>query len=260
MTSLLVMDIGNTSISLGLFSGTELKGTRRVSSDRKKTVAAFRAEINAFLLEKDAGIPLKGVVLSSVVQGLEKVLSAAAEGLSAREPLVVTGDLKTGLAIDVEKPRELGADRIVNAVAARDLLGDPVIVADLGTATTLTAVREGRVIGGAILSGIGVMADALHRKTSRLPLVRIEEMSAALLGARALGKDTTKCILSGIIYGTAGAVERITEEIEKETESTFLLAITGGYADMIAPFLKRDFRSCPDLTLQGLRLLFERNA
>jgi type III pantothenate kinase len=259
-TSLLVMDIGNTSISLGLFSGTELRGTHRVSSDRKRTAAGYRSEIDGFLSTVDGGTSLDGVILSSVVRGLEEVLTAAVKGLSAREPLLVTGGLKTGLTLDVEKPQELGADRIANAVAARDLLGDPVIAADLGTATTLTAVRGDRVIGGAILSGIGVMADALHRKTSRLPLVRLEETPVGPPNTRALGKDTTKCILSGIIYGTAGAVERIAEEIERETGSSFLLALTGGYAEMIAPYLRRDFRLCPDLTLQGLRLLFERNS
>ena len=255
--SLLVMDIGNTSITLGLFSGAELRGTHRVSSDREKPAAAYRGEIDAFLLKEGVGAPLGGVVLSSVVRELEEVLSLAAKGLSTKEPLRVTRELKTGLTLDVEEPQELGTDRIANAVAAGDLFGEPVIVADLGTATTLTAVRGDRLVGGAILSGIGMMADALHRKTSRLPRVRIEDMHSVPAGA--LGKNTTKCILSGIIYGTAGAVERIAEGIEEETGSAFLLVITGGYADMIAPFLKRDFRLCPDLTLQGLRLLFERN-
>lgn len=255
---LLAIDIGNSSINMGIFSGVVLLGKLRIPTHPALTIDIYRNKISDFLLKNGAGLPLRGVILSSVVPGIIEVLSAAVEGLSAKEPMILTTSLKTGQDFVVERPEEVGSDRIANVVAAGETFGPTVLVVDFGTATTISAVKDGKYVGGAILPGLRSMSDALHRDTSRLPLV---DISSKTVESRipVVGKNTTMCIISGIICGTAGAVERLIHEMEIEEACRFNVVITGGYSDMVARFLKKEYFRDTDLTLKGLRLIYERN-
>lgn len=258
---LLAIDIGNSSINMGFFDNSNLNERLRLRTRPLRPVAEYLAEIDAFLLMKNIEKPLLGVIISSVVPELTDILTSAVSGLSAREPLLVTIALDSGLVFDIEKPEEIGADRVANAVAASKIFGSPVVVVDFGTATTLSAVRDGRFIGGAILPGLGMMRDSLSQKTSRLPAVELDpKQTAGTPEIRALGKNTIQCIISGIIYGTAWAVEGIISEIEKAEGCILRMVATGGYSGMMAGFIRRRCSIDPDLTLKGLRMLYERNS
>jgi type III pantothenate kinase len=259
LAMLLAIDAGNTSIHIGLFADAILQDSLKIPTRPLRTTLDYRAVIEAFLAKQAAEKPLRGVIISSVVSELQDVLNNAVRGLSAHEPWNVSAALDTGLRFVVERPYELGADRVANAVAARDIFGEPALVVDFGTATTLSVVKDDRFVGGAILPGIAPMADSLHRNTSKLPHVDVNLLTSRL-PLVAIGKNTTKCIVSGIIYGTVGGVERLIAEMEREQGCTFKVVLTGGNSDLLSSFIQRDFFLEPDLTLHGLRLIFERNA
>lgn len=258
---LLAIDIGNSSIALGIFSATGLLGKSRIPTQPPGDAGLYRREIDAFLSEKIAEKSLDGVIMSSVVPELTGTFFDSLRGLSAREPLTVTSSMDTGLAFDVERPEEIGTDRIVNAVAALDAFVGPVAVIDFGTATTISAVRDRRFLGGAILPGIRLMGEALHSGTAKLPAVDFSGKTMdSVSSAAALGKSTTACMISGMIYGTAGAVDRIIRGIETEEGCWFGAVATGGYASTVVSYMERECSLDPDLTLKGLRLIYERNA
>ena len=158
----------------------------------------------------------------------------------------------------MDNPEEIGSDRIANVVAAREIFGPPVVVADFGTATTISALKNKEFLGGAILPGMRLMSSSLRKGTAKLPFVNRFSKSQEV-PHRAMGKSTTACILSGIIYGTAGAVEVLVREMEKEESCRFKLVITGGNSFMMEHILSRKFSLDTDLTLKGLRFIFERN-
>jgi type III pantothenate kinase len=257
---LLAIDAGNTSIHIGLFSDAVLLDRLKIPTRPLRTVPEYRDVIEAFLAKQSAEKPLRGVILSSVVTELQGILNLTVKGLSAHEPWNVSVSLNTGLRFVVESPDELGADRVANAVAARDIFGEPVLVVDFGTATTLSVIKDDTFAGGAILPGIEPMATSLHGNTSKLPLLDVNLLTDRHLPPAAVGKDTTKCIVSGIIYGTIGGVERLIAEMERELGCAFKVVLTGGNANLLSSFMRRDFFLEPDLTLHGLRLIFERNA
>lgn len=172
--------------------------------------------------------------------------------------MIVDASLKTGLVFDVKRPVEVGGDRIANAVAAAEIFGSPVAVIDFGTATSISAVKGHRFVGGSILPGINLMGEALYGGTSRLPRVDMRNMHEGLR-TPAIGKDTAMCIISGVLYGTAGAAERIIREIEKEEDCRFKVVTTGGYSAVMSRFIRRKHHRDSDLTLKGLRLIYERN-
>jgi type III pantothenate kinase len=160
----------------------------------------------------------------------------------------------SGIGFQIPHPEELGTDRIVNAVAAFALIRKPVVVIDAGTATTITAVNgRGEYIGGAIMPGIGLMNETLGMKTSKLREIDIAPPDAAL------GKDTAGCIRSGLCIGTAGAIERIVAGIEDETGTLYDMLLTGGLCFLVDAFIRRPHAVRPDLTLEGLKILYEKN-
>jgi len=261
---LLAVDIGNSFITIGLFSDAILRGRLKIPVRPRRPYRAYESEIKEFLLpfrqSPRRPKPLAGVALSSVVPELSGLISKAVANLSNSDPLMITASMNTGLRFDLSKPFDVGTDRIANAVAAYNLLGSPVIAVDFGSATTLSAVKDDTFIGGSILPGISLMAEALHGGTALLPPLDISP--DRISGERrpsAVGKDTPSCMVSGIIYGTAGAVERLVTEMEHEASCNFKVVITGGNAGIMARFLRRGFRMEPDLTLSGLRLIYERN-
>lgn len=256
---LIAVDIGNSAIKFGFFDGPALIGKLRLQPYPSATAASCQDKIQAFLAEKNIAASFDGAVLSSVVPEITGILNESMKGLCMGEPLNVSASLDSGLTLDIENPLELGPDRLANVVAAREAYGSRVLAVDFGTTTTISAVKDNRYIGGAILPGLELMAEALYRGASRLPqldVVRAFEKQDTQI--HALGKDTTKCMLSGIIYGTSGAVERLISGIENEEGCSFSIIITGGNSEIMKHFLKRAFCHEPDLTLNGLRLIYER--
>jgi type III pantothenate kinase len=260
MAILLAADVGNSTIHLGLFSGEKLSYRYRMPAFPHHTDQRYSKEIKGFLSRNDIELPLKGVIIASVVTELTGVLVRAIRGLSSEVPLVVNATLDTGFRFEVTRSEEIGADRIAGIVAAVKMFGPTALVVDFGTATTISIIKDLRFKGGAILPGVRLMSESLHRGTSKLPSLD----SATIKGERgsritALGRNTIGCMISGIIYGTAGAVQRIIEETEHEEGCLFDMVITGGYASVIAPVLTRRFALDRDLVFKGLKILYERN-
>jgi type III pantothenate kinase len=256
MNNLIAVDIGNSSINIGYFFDSALL-VQKISTHPLRSAAEYYRIMKAFLdqnlIEKTN---FRGII-SSVVASHTAVLKDAAEKLSGErtEEIVILNHLMdTGLNLKIRMPEKLGTDRLANAAGAYNLYNEPVTVVDFGTATTITAVgRNGELIGGSILPGIGLMNDVLAQGTSGLEKIIIE------CPGPALGKDTAGAIRSGLLYGTAGAVERILDEIEKETGYTFRTVITGGHVHLAEAVLKRPHDMNPYLTLEGLRLIFAKS-
>ncbi|MFN3480039.1 MAG: type III pantothenate kinase [Thermodesulfovibrionales bacterium] len=254
MKRILAVDLGNSSISIGLFDGNEIVAKERLKTLLSGTVREYRDKFDGLI--KVFGIErLGGVIISSVVPELTETLSTALSEVTSIKPLVLGLDIDSGLSFDVLKPEEVGPDRIANVVGAAMLYGAPAIAVDFGTATTFSIIRDNTFIGGTIMPGLEMMARALNAYTSRLPLVDLTVIDEKI---DLPGKDTMENIISGIIYGTAGAVERIIGEIESRGESPFNVVLTGGFSVIMARFIRRVFFLDPDLTLKGLRFIYER--
>ncbi len=245
---LLAIDIGNSNIKIGLFDEAGLK-TRSTATHPLRERGFYEELLRGFL---QGGGPAGGV-LSSVVPSHSDLFSGLLSSLTGAPPLVVTHSLDTGLVLDVEEPGALGPDRIANAAAAYEMIRGRVAVVDLGTATTITLVdRGGRLLGGAILPGLELMCSSLSAATGRLPAVR------PVPPAGPLGRETKSSIISGVVYGTAGAVERLLGEMASLT-GEFVTVVTGGNGRLIRGVLRRESLFVPELTLTGLRLIYERN-
>jgi len=255
---LLAIDIGNSSISFGFFEGPDLLKTLKIPAHPKRQDDIYKNKILDFLSKNHMEIALTGAVISSVVPDLTGKICNAVRDLVVRHLLVMSASLPTGLTFGVEKPEEIGSDRVANMVAASELFGSPVIVVDFGTATTISALKNREFLGGAILPGIELMSSSLKKGTAKLP--RVDTVSGyGQVPLHGMGKNTTMNILSGIIYGTAGAVERLIREMEQEESCRFKVVITGGNCFVMRTFLSRKFSLDPDLTLKGLRFIYERN-
>lgn len=260
MKHLLSIDIGNSTIGLGLFA-EPIKNDRllikKIPSHPLKSVKTYRKIISDFI-KQDAPFSLSpsplssfDVILSSVVPSLERPVIAAIKDLFGKRPLVVTHRLKTGVSLDIMEPAGIGNDRIANAVAGIHYSKNPVAVIDFGTATTITVVgRQQNLIGGAILPGLELMKKALYSETAKLPLI---DLNRPLM---ALGKDTSSAITSGIIIGTVGAIDALIKAIEKEIGVKLKLLITGGHAKLMSPLIKKEHLLIPDLTFKGLRSIY----
>lgn len=249
---LLVVDIGNTHVVVGLFRGALLEQSWRLSSRREMTSDEFgvllRGVLGAHVTEVSAS------VLASVVPPLTAQGGQALSALVGAEPLLVVPGVRTGLKILTDNPQEVGADRIVNAVAALSRYGGPAVVVDFGTATTLDVVTaEGEYMGGVIAPGPRLGADALSARAARLPRVDLS------LPPSVVGRNTVNSIRSGVLYGHAAMVDGLIERIEKELNLSMQVIATGGTADILAPVMRRVDAIDADLTLEGLRLLHERN-
>jgi type III pantothenate kinase len=251
---LIAIDIGNSSINIGYFTETGLF-VQKMNTSPLKAPSQYGLLFSRFMKEKNIDKRPEGSIISSVVSGHTKVFMKALKTLTSSEPLVVRWTLKTGLKFSIPNPEGLGADRIANAVAAYESHKSPVAAVDFGTASTITVVgRDARYIGGAILPGIRLMNTSLAKGTSQL------QEAPLVPPASALGIDTMHCIQSGLFYGTAGAVERILCEIEKEKGFKLNIVVSGGFGELISGFLQRKHDLSPHLTLEGLKLIYMRNA
>ncbi len=253
---LLAIDIGNTNVVLGVFDQERLVENWRVGTNAQITPDEYAMSFKD--LFGFAGLEFRqitGVIISTVVPPLLPVMAEMSRKYFKLEPMVVTHELKTGITIRYDNPKEVGADRIVNAAAAFKLFGGPLIIVDFGTATTFCAVtREGEYLGGAIAPGIRISAEALFQRASKLPRV---ELSKPLT---IIGRDTVSAMQAGIIYGYAGLVDGIVERMKKELASDDARVVaTGGLAELVSPETKCVQKIIPQLTLEGLRLLYDIN-
>ncbi|ANS76359.1 type III pantothenate kinase [Paenibacillus yonginensis] len=254
---IVVVDVGNTNIVLGIYEQQELLHHFRVSTNRQATTDEYGVLIfNLFQMSKIDVRDIEGVIISSVVPPLMHVLERMCETYLKKKPLVVGPGIKTGLNLRYENPREVGADRIVNAVAAVELYGGgPLVVVDFGTATTFDCIDAGNnYLGGSIVPGIGISTEALYLRASKLPRIELEKPK------KVIGRNTVHAMQSGIIFGYAGQVDGIIGRIAKEMDAELKVVATGGLAELIASETASIGEVNPMLTLEGLRLIYERNA
>jgi type III pantothenate kinase len=252
---LLALDIGNTTIAVGLFDNRTLAYHWKIGSDRERTCD----EYGVILLDlfKFAGLEssaVSGAIISSVVPPLTPIFQALGSSFFHVRPLVVGPGLRTGMPILYEAPLEVGADRVVAAVAAYEKFGGPSIIVDFGTATTFDAVSaKGEYLGGAIAPGIQISAEALYLKTAKLPRIEIRKPG------RVIGKTTVASMQSGLYFGYIGLVQNIIAEIRKELGQEATVVATGGFGEEISREVKAVSAYDAHLVLEGLRIVYERN-
>jgi type III pantothenate kinase len=252
---LLVMNINNTNTKLGLYRDGEWIAHWRVASDRAKMPDEYAMLIrNLFDFEQFSWTDVSGVALASVVPPLTGTFVEMCQHYLAHDPLVVTTEIATGVRVLTDYPAEVGADRILNALAAHRLYGSPAIVVDFGTATTFDAVSaEGDYIGGAIAPGLGIAAEALFSHTAKLQRIELIPPPAAI------GRNTVHCMQSGLILGYVGLVEGLVARIRAELGGKARVLATGGLAPLVAKETDVIETVVPMLTLEGLRLIYELN-
>lgn len=252
---LLTIDAGNTNTVLGIHEGAELRSHWRLTTRREQTTDEYGILVRNLLAA--AGIEtsrIGGVALASVVPPLTSVLVALSRQYLGHDPLVVEPGVRTGMPILYEPPGDVGADRIVNGVAAYTAHGGPVIVVDFGTATTFDVVtRKGEYLGGVICPGVGISADALFQRAARLPRVDIRNPG------RVIGRSTVGSIQAGLYFGYASMVEGLLTRIRAELGEPTRAVATGGLAESLAADIPGIDVVDPVLTLTGLRLIWERN-
>lgn len=254
---LLAIDVGNTNIVLGLFDGSRLVHQFRLESSRGRTADEYAVVVRELLSMRDvAPSDVTGAIVASVVPRLTEPMLDLVRRAFGFEALVVGPGIKTGMSILYENPREVGADRIVNAVAAYERFHGGLIVVDFGTATTFDCVTpRGEYMGGVIAPGVQISADALFSHAAKLPRVEIQRP------AKVVGRSTQHSMQSGIVYGYVGLVDGLVDRIIEETAfPSCAVVATGGLARLIGPLSRTIQDVDDDLTLDGLRILYGRNA
>ncbi len=266
---LLTADIGNTSITLGIFEEDALVEEYRLASDKDLSLEEYEVLLKSLFKE----FKVDGCIISSVVEELTNKFKSAVDNVFKLNAIVLSYQINTGVEILLDNPAEAGADRIANAAGAYVLYNHPVIVVDFGTATTFDIVNEkGQFIGGVIAPGVTLQLKALNKFTSKLPRIDVTLSNAAI------GHNTTDAILSGVLRGSAAMIDGLVEQCEKELGGALydnpenitnvskvgkkraVLVATGGYSGLIANYLKRPFDFInPTLTLEGLRYLYQIN-
>ncbi len=254
---ILAIDAGNTNIVLGcLEEDGSLRFTARVSTDRGKTMDEYALILRSlFDLHGIDRRGLEGAILASVVSELTEVLRTAVELVIHKAPIVVGAGIKTGVNIKIDDPGQLGADLVVGAVAATAKYQKPLIIFDLGTATTMSVIDgDGRFLGGAIMAGPRLSVDALSTRTSQLPHIDLD------LPARVIGSNTIAAMQSGAIYGHAALVDGLIDRVEEELGKPIASVVaTGGLAGVIIPQCRRTIFVDENLMLDGLRIIYDKN-
>ena len=252
---LLAIDIGNTNIIIGVFDDDKIKASWRIVTAVHRMPDEYASLILSFFDRKGiSASQIDSAVLCSVVPPLVTVFDEVCSRYFQITPLIVEAGIKTGVRICMDNPKEVGADRIVNTVAAHQLYGGPVIVIDLGTATTFDVVsEEGDYLGGAIAPGIVIATEALFSRTAVLPRVELSHPKLAI------GTSTIAAMKSGIVFGYVGLIEGIITRIQQELGTKAKVVATGGYAELLAKETNVIEEINPDITLIGLRLIYQMN-
>lgn len=255
---ILALDIGNTNIVIGCIDKEKTHFIERLSTVRTKTELEYAVDIKTVLdLYRINRADIEGCIISSVVPQITTAVKLAAEKVLGKDArvLVLGPGIKTGLNIKMDNPGALGADLVADAVAGISQYPAPMIIIDMGTATTASVVDANKqYIGGMIMPGVGVSLDALTARASQLSSIGIEEPK------RVIGKNTIECMKSGVLYSNAGAIDGIIDRIEEELGEKTTVIATGGLAKKIVPFCKKEIILDEDLLLKGLRVIYEKNA
>ena len=255
---ILAIDMGNTNIVIGCVGEEKVLFEERLATDLSKTeleyVVIFKTVLELYGIEKEK---VTGAIISSVVPQLVNIIKSAVYKLIKVEPMVVGPGVKTGLNILMDEPRRVGSDLIVDAVAAINNYGTPLIVIDMGTATTMSVIdRKGNYIGGVIMPGIKVSVDSLVSRTAQLQRISLDAPD------KVIGKNTINCMKSGVIYGNAscidGMIDRLAEEMG-EGLSDIKVVATGGLARVILPQCRHNIIQDDELLLKGLKIIYDKN-
>ncbi len=252
---LLAIDIGNTNIVFGCFDGEEILFRERAATSQRSTPLEYAAVIRTALqLHGFEAASISGAIISSVVPTVTSTMKRAVEKLVDVRVMVVGPGIKTGLSILIDNPAQLGSDLVVGAVASMNEYPLPQIVIDLGTATTFSVINEKRdFLGGIILTGMAVSADALTSKTAQLPKIAFEAPK------RVIGTNTVDSMKSGLMFGTASMIDGMIDRIEEELGTACTIISTGGLAGTVTPLCKHDIILDDDLLLKGLRIIYNKN-
>ena len=253
---LLVLDVGNTKTAIGVYHQGKWRTDWRVTTHLDHLADEYYVLLKSLL--EDEGLSwrdITGSVIASVVPPLTATFEELMERVLGRPPIVVSSSIETGIGIRIDNPHEVGADRIANTAAVRALYGGPAIVADLGTATTFDVVSEqGDYLGGAIAPGLGITAEALVKRTAKLPKVELN------LPESSIGRNTVSAMQSGLVLGYLGLVKELVARLEAEVPGNPKVIATGGMAEIVAEWTKVIDIVSPRLTLEGLRIIYELNA
>jgi type III pantothenate kinase len=251
----LAIDVGNTNVTLGVFEGEKLKASWRLAPDINRLADEYGVlMVNLLAHEGIDCAEIDAAVMGSVVPDLDPVFESACRSYLGVQPLVVSAGVRTGLRILYDSPREVGADRVADAVAAVRLYAPPLIVVDLGTATVFDAIsKDGDYLGGAIAPGLAIAVEALFRRAARLYRVELARPQSVI------GRNTVAAIQSGVIYGYVGLIEGMVRRFKEELGEGAKVVATGGWAEMMAAETPVIDVVDTNLTLTGLRFIYEMN-
>lgn len=251
---LLALDVGNTNVTIGVYDGEELLFVSRMATDSARMEDQYAIELLDILgLHKVDREAITGAVLSSVVPKLTEYISAAVKRIFGFRPLVVSYESLEGLKISIRHPETTGPDLIAGYVAAKELYGCPCIVIDMGTATTITVIdKEGALLGGGIVPGVGISLDALTSRAALLSSISLDTP------AHVIGRDTVECLQSGMVYGTASMLDGFCDRIEEELGYPCRVVATGGLAGQVVRCCRRKVELSDTLLLDGLKLIYDR--
>lgn len=252
---ILTLDMGNSNIVVGGIDENKLYFEERITTDHRKTSLEYAIMLKNILeINKVKSSDIEGAIMSSVVPPLNAPLSSAVKKITGKKPMLVGSGMKTGINIKVDNPKSVGGDRIVAAVAAVAQFEGPIIVIDMGTATTLDVVdKGGGYIGGVILPGVKVSLNALVGNTAQLPQINLDTPK------RVIGKNTVECMQNGIMFGNASMIDGLIDRVEEELGEKCTLVATGGMSRFITPLCRHKITYIPDLLLRGLLILYRQN-